>query len=71
MALLADFTKLVKPSPGRLRPYPGNSIAPDPSFLINYFSAIIIYLNFDGFPSSLISTSKDKLWSHFFIHIFS
>jgi hypothetical protein len=71
MALLADYTKLFKPSPGRLKPYPGKIIAPDPSFVTKYFSAIIIYLNFDGFPSSFISTSKDKLWSQFFIHMFS
>jgi len=57
MALLVDFTKLFKPSPGRTSPYPGKSIAPLPSLLIRNFSAIITYLNFDGFPSSLISTS--------------
>jgi len=57
MAHLADLTKLFKPSPGKLNPYPGKIIAPEPSLVIRYFSAIIIYLNLDGFPSSFIKTS--------------
>jgi hypothetical protein len=57
MAHLADLTKLFKPSPGKLSPYPGKIIAPVPSLLIIYLSAIIIYLNLDGFPSSFIKTS--------------
>jgi hypothetical protein len=57
MAHLADLTKLFKPSPGKLSPYPGKIIAPEPSLLIIYLSAIIIYLNLDGFPSSFINTS--------------
>jgi hypothetical protein len=63
MAHLADLTKLFKPSPGKLSPYPGKIIAPEPSFFIIYLSAIIIYLNLDGFPSSLINISHSRNFS--------
>jgi hypothetical protein len=57
IAVLADFTNENKPSPGRDKPYPGKIMAPVLSPFTMYFSAIIIYLNLDGLPSSLINTS--------------